>query len=397
MVGRYPREGRQDVKKSRRFLQEIVEHIGEPIFVFDVRDYRMILANRAAAALVGSGDRFAGEVKCHQVFHGRPHPCEEMPEQKCPIRRVAAAGVTVETRHTFLDLQGRKKMAEVVASPIPCEMGEIRRVIVAVRDATEQEKSESLSRERAHALEEAISLKELLTDILGHDILSPATVIRCCADRLEEGETDPGRIAAWNMLQKNLSWLVQIVQNTARYSRLANIDELDFQEMDTQGIFRDVVDRLSHGCREKGLEVEFLRSGECIAPVNPMIEEVFLNVFSNAVKFSPEGGRIVIDIRDEETRWIFSVRDYGPGIPDEGREQIFNRFERLDKVFVKGQGLGLAISKKIMELHGGRIWAENAPEKGAVLFIEIEKARRSIPRQKDLYLVDAPFETPSRS
>ena len=385
------------MKKSRRFLQDIVEHIGEPIFVFDARDYRMILANRAAAALVGGADRFAGAVKCHQVFHGRPHPCEEMPERRCPIRRVAATGVTVEARHDFLDPLGRKKTAEVVASPIPCEMGEIRRVIVAVRDATEKEKSEGVSRERARDLEEAISLKELLTDILGHDLLSPATVIRCCADRLEEGETDPGRRAAWSMLQRNLSWLVQIVQNTARYSHLAKIDELDFQDMDTLKIFREVVDRLNQGCREKGLEVEFSRSGACVASVNPMIEEVFLNVFSNAVKFSPEGGRIVIDIRDEETRWAFSVRDSGPGIPDEGREQIFNRFERLDKVFVKGQGLGLAISKKIMELHGGRIWAENAPEKGAVLFIEIEKARPSLPRQKELYLTDAPFETPSRS
>jgi PAS domain S-box-containing protein len=385
------------VKKSRRFLQDIVEHIGEPVFVFDARDYRMILANRAAAALVGDAGRSDDSVKCHQIFYRRPHPCEEVPERKCPIRLVASAGVTVEARHDFLDLLGRKKTAEVVASPIPCEMGEVRRVIVAVRDATEKEKSETVSRERAHALEEAISLKELLTDILGHDLLSPATVIRCCADRLEEGETDPGRLAAWGMLQKNLSWLVQIVQNTARYSGLAKVDELDFQDMDTQRIFREVVDRLNHGCREKGLVVEFRPSGECIAPVNPMIEEVFLNVFSNAVKFSPEGGRIVIDIRDEETRWVYSVRDSGPGIPDEGREQIFNRFERLDKVFVKGQGLGLAISKKIMELHGGRIWAENAPEKGAVLFIEIEKARRSLPWRKKLYLADAPFETPSRS
>jgi signal transduction histidine kinase len=320
-----------------------------------------------------------------------------MPERKCPIRLAASAGVTVEARHDFLDLLGGKKTAVVVASPIPCEMGEVRRVIVAIRDATEKEKSESVSRERARALQEAISLKELLTDILGHDLLSPATVIRCCADRLEEGETDPGRLTAWSMLQRNLSWLIQIVHNTARYSRLEKIDELDFQEMDTRGIFREVVDRLGPGCREKGLEVEFKRSGECVATVNPMIEEVFLNVFSNAVKFSPDGGRIVIDIRDEETRWVFSVRDSGPGIPDEGREQIFNRFERLDKVFVKGQGLGLAISKKIMELHGGRIWAENAPEEGAVLFIEIEKARGSRPWQKELYFADSPFETPSRS
>lgn len=384
------------MKKSRRFLQDIVEHIGEPIFVFDARDYRMILANKAAAALVG-GSRSHDEVKCHHVFHRRTHPCKEMPERKCPIRTVASAGTTVEARHDFLDIQGRMKTADIVASPIPCEMGEICRVIVAVRDATEKEKSESVSLQRARELEEAISLKELLTDILGHDLLSPATVIRCCADRLEEGETDPGRLAAWSMLQKNLSWLIQIVQNTARYTRLAKIEELDFQEMDTLGILRDVVDHMSHGCLEKGLEVDFRHSGECLASVNPMIEEVFLNIFSNAVKFSPEGGRIVIDIREEERSWTFSVRDSGPGIPDEGREQIFNRFERLDKVFVKGQGLGLAISRKIMELHGGRIWAENAPEAGAVIFVEISKQRVFRPGKEKLYPAGSPLETPSRS
>jgi PAS domain S-box-containing protein len=382
---------------SQQYLQDIVEHIGEPILVFDAGDYRMVLANRAAAALVGGAARLDGEVKCHQVFHRRPHPCEETPERTCPIRRVASTGTTVETKHAFLDPGGRKKTAEIIASPIPCEKGEVCRVIISVRDATAKEKIESASRERARALEDAISLKELLTDILGHDLLSPATVIRYCADRLEEGETDQGKLAVWSMLQKNLTWLVQIVQNTSRYSRLAKLEELDFQDMDTQGIFREIVGRLEHACREKGLEVEFRTAGECIASVNPMIEEVFLNVFSNAVKFSPEGGRVVIDIRDEETRWVFSVRDYGPGIPDEGREQIFNRFERLDKVFVKGQGLGLAISKKIMELHGGRIWAENAPGKGAVFFIAIEKESDSLPWRNKLYPADSPLEIPSRS
>ena len=104
-----------------------------------------------------------------------------------------------------------------------------------------------------------------------------------------------------------------------------------------------------------------------------MIGDVFENLLSNAAKYGPAGGTVWVRIDDDGARWRASVTDSGEGIPDADKDKVFRRFERLSKGSVKGTGLGLAIAQRIVDLHGGRIWVEDAPGRGARFCVTLAK------------------------
>jgi hypothetical protein len=112
-----------------------------------------------------------------------------------------------------------------------------------------------------------------------------------------------------------------------------------------------------------------------MAAVNPVIEEVFSNLLSNAVKYSPPGSRVVVDFQNEANRWKVMVADQGIGIPNEHKESIFDRFERGERGGIKGMGLGLAIAKRTVDLHNGKIWVEDNTPRGSVFIVELPKER----------------------
>jgi two-component system phosphate regulon sensor histidine kinase PhoR len=107
------------------------------------------------------------------------------------------------------------------------------------------------------------------------------------------------------------------------------------------------------------------------------VEQVMSNLLENAVKYGREGGTVIVGGREvaNDKLEIF-VRDDGPGIPVEARERVFERFYRLDKARSReqgGTGLGLAIVKHIVQAHGGRVWVESDPGKGATFFFTLPK------------------------
>jgi len=104
-----------------------------------------------------------------------------------------------------------------------------------------------------------------------------------------------------------------------------------------------------------------------------MIEDVFLNLISNTIKYSPFGSRIELDIQERGDRWVVSVKDFGEGIPEENKKKLFSRFERLGKEGIKGMGLGLAIAQRIVDLHGGHIWVEDNPDGGSIFYVSLPK------------------------
>lgn len=109
-----------------------------------------------------------------------------------------------------------------------------------------------------------------------------------------------------------------------------------------------------------------------IAPALPLVAfdsarllQVLCNLLSNAIKFTPAGGRVVVHVEARGNEVLFCVRDTGSGIPEEKLDVIFDRFVQLDKNDRRGVGLGLFISKCIVQGHAGRIWAESTIEKGS--------------------------------
>ncbi|MBW6471397.1 MAG: GAF domain-containing protein, partial [Methanosarcinaceae archaeon] len=224
-------------------------------------------------------------------------------------------------------------------------------------------------------LEKSNQLKDLFTDILRHDLLNPAGLVRGFTDVLLMKENDEKNKELLNKVHNNNEKLIDLIETASKFAKIESTEELEFERNDIGKIFKNVVENFTQPVIDKEMTIEFLADGEYFAKANTIIEDVFSNLLSNAIKYSPRGSRIIIDIQDADLKWRISVTDFGFGILDEDKPKLFQRFKRVDKKGVKGTGLGLAIVKRIVELHGGDVGIENNPAgQGSVFWVTIEKA-----------------------
>jgi signal transduction histidine kinase len=224
-------------------------------------------------------------------------------------------------------------------------------------------------------LKDSNEIKDLFTDILRHDLINPATVIKGYVEHLLESEKDTKKTAALKTIERNNLKLIQMIEDAANLAKLENVEELNFEEMDLKELIENVIQGLQPKADEKEICIEFRQEGSYPAQVNRIVEEVFSNLISNSIKYSPSASRIMVDICAlSDMYWKISVYDSGVGISDEDKPYIFDRFKRVGKTNIKGTGLGLAIVKRIMELHEGQIGVEDDPSgKGTVFWVTLHR------------------------
>jgi signal transduction histidine kinase len=176
----------------------------------------------------------------------------------------------------------------------------------------------------------------------------------------------------------------RIQRYTARMSRLVS-DLLDVvsieagrlalvpQQQDATELLRDTLDAFNALAAAKGLSIRTeVRAGSLLAQYDQeRILQVLANLVGNAIKFTPKGGRIDILVEPIEHDVRFGVIDTGPGIPEEHSSAIFERFWRAAKRERSGLGLGLYISKCIVEAHGGKIWVDSPPNQGSSFYFTL--------------------------
>jgi PAS domain S-box-containing protein len=222
------------------------------------------------------------------------------------------------------------------------------------------------------------SLKDELISIVSHELRTPLTSIRGSLGLLAAGLL--GKISG-----KARHMLEVATNNTDRLVRLIN-DILDIQRMDAgrmemvstvcnaAELMDSVCESLQPVAEEAGVT---LRVDSVSVPLwadSDRIIQVLTNLISNAVKFSPEGGTVRLQAENQEGEILFQVSDEGRGIPSHKQGAIFDRFQQVDVSDARvkvGAGLGLAISRKIVEEHGGRIWVESASGQGSTFFFTL--------------------------
>ena len=221
-------------------------------------------------------------------------------------------------------------------------------------------------------IKKSSELQKLFTSILSHDLKNPLTVIKGYAELIKMREDEKIKEYVREM-EKSIKKMIDLVTNAEFYSKLQEKAYMKkFEKKYLEEIIKETLKELEEKSKEKNVETIYKAKGRYPVDANPILEDVFLNLIDNAIKYSPENGKIEIDIEDRGDEWRISIKDWGEGVPDELKEAIFERFERGD-VDVKGSGLGLAIVKKIVDLHGGKAWVENNPEGGSIFFVEIPK------------------------
>jgi signal transduction histidine kinase len=245
---------------------------------------------------------------------------------------------------------------------------------VLAESVNRRENEENLRR-YAKELESSTELKVLFTDILTHDLLNPANVVRGFTEELLIQEEDEDKTKLLEKVHRNNEKLIEMMESAAKFIKLESISDIKFEEQDIVPIIERAVRAVRDDMDKKGISLVFNPVCNCIVKASPLLEEVFINLLSNAIKYSPEKERIIISIQDLGDEYRIQVTDFGPGISNQDKPRIFERFKRADKGSVKGSGLGLAIVKRIIDLHMGKAGVDDNPlGRGSIFWIGLKKA-----------------------
>ncbi|GBE17706.1 sensor protein KdpD [archaeon BMS3Abin16] len=222
-------------------------------------------------------------------------------------------------------------------------------------------------------LRQSNRLKDLFIDIMTHDLLNPAGVSMNMTKMMLDEEKDRDKKESLQIILRSAERMIVLIQNASILAKLGSGGELKFEEVDLSAILRNAAKEMTSLADEKKMKIKLPAKKGFKAFVNPLIQDVFSNLLSNAIKYGPEKSEVVAKIEEAGPNWKISIADNGPGIPDEHKEAVFDRFKRIQKGPVKGSGLGLTIVKRVVELHKGKAWVENNPKGGSIFIVEIPK------------------------
>jgi two-component system sensor histidine kinase ChvG len=215
-----------------------------------------------------------------------------------------------------------------------------------------------------NALYDRVEANEQFAADVAHEIKNPLASLRSAVGTLRMAKREDQVQRLLDVVEHDVRRLDRLVSDTSNASRLdAELVKEQEEEFDLVKLLDNLCEHLGTEAREKGIEfIKLLPSDPIVMTgLEGRLAQVFVNLITNAVSFCDEGDAVRIWARKRKDRVLVVVEDTGPGIPDSALQKVFKRFysERPVKQFGNHSGLGLAISKQIVEAHQGVIWAEN--------------------------------------
>jgi PAS domain S-box-containing protein len=358
----------QDVTKSKAYIENLVENAADLIITTDLDD-RILTWNRGAAVLFGYGkDEVIGK---HLSILLPPERFHELEEMRAKVE-ISGGLRDIEVRSKRKD--GAMIYLSLSVSPIRDVEGKIVGFLRIAKDITEKKRYE-------RRLKDLDKMKSDFVSNVSHELKTPLTSIKGSVDNMLDGLT-----GALN--EKQIRYLARIKSNTDRLSRLIN-DLLDLSRIEAgrvevrraslllTALAEEVAEHLKQLAAEKLIRIE-------VPPPDPQmtvwadrdkVTQVLMNLIGNAVKFTPQDGKVIVAIEKNGNDYIqISIADNGPGIRPEEADKIFSKFYQVanvDKQKPQGSGLGLAISKALVEMHGGKIWVESKLGRGSTFYFTL--------------------------
>jgi signal transduction histidine kinase len=215
---------------------------------------------------------------------------------------------------------------------------------------------------------------------LSHEFKTPIVSLRGFARLLKDPELNPeDREEYLDIILDEADRLAKLSTNVLNLSKIENQTLLSGQsDIDLGEHVRRAMLMIESKWVEKQLELEVEIDDVFYYGNGELLSQVWVNVLDNAVKFSPKYGRLEVSLTQEKNAVTFRVRDYGSGMEEEARTHMFEKFYQEDKsITTDGNGLGMAVVKKIVVLHGGEIFVDSAPGEGTEIIITLPNVRIS--------------------
>ena len=339
-------------------MESILENSAEGIMSIDAKR-RIRGFNAAMQAMTGySREEVLGR-ECFRLLNLQDMEGRSLCNRQCPmLMNSEAGGAIFEQQGKIRTKDGQYIDVAMVYSIIRSPEGKPINAVVNVRDISQ--------------LREIENLRETFLSMLGHELQTPLSIIKGYASTLSRNE---GR---WNketlrqglsVIEEESDRLGKVMNKLILASRMSTGTlTLNKEPLHLPSLASKVVRRLRAVTNIHTFEIDFVPDFPSVLAEPELMEEVLTNLVENAIKYSPEGGRITISGRWDDNQVRVTVDDEGVGIPVREQERIFERFYRVDVEQarkVQGVGLGLYICKSIIEAHGGKIEVSSRPGKGS--------------------------------
>jgi PAS domain S-box-containing protein len=357
---------RSEAEAARDRLQQVVDVLPEGIVLADV-DGQVFLSNAAADEiaghdLAGPGEAAFGDVGALRL-DGTPYAPDEL-----PLARIIRHGEVVLGEQLLLPNAATDRQVPVLVNgaPLRDQHGSLCGGVLVFQDIS--------------SIKELERQKDAFLAAASHDLKNPLTAIKARAQILQrqagrlknpEGRRVVDGLRAIDQTATRLTAMINELLDVARL-QMGRPLRLDRQPGDLGEVARQVVAELQPSTDRHEIEIQ-ARTEQTVGWWDrPRLERVVTNLVSNAIKFSPEGGRVTLIVRGEEREgepWVaLEVHDEGIGIPPDDIPRIFERFYRGSNAAgaIEGTGLGLAGARHIAEQHGGQLMVESQQRHGSV-------------------------------
>ena len=376
-------EGRaREAEEGKRTLDALMDYTPEGITIVSAPDIRTIRTSNYGDRMLTDGWQTSGlsmEDWLAKVEHYLADGVTPAGTEDLPLVRAVKYGETIEGKELILRRPGGEPMPVLCnAGPIRDRTGAVTGAVVAWRDITEMKKAMADLQQTADELARSNRELEQFAYISAHDLQEPLRQVRAYVGRLKDLHSDKfeGKAAQYfDFVYDGAARMSELVRGLLEYSRVRSRDAVH-QPTATEQTLDAALANLQAGIDESRAIIT--RDQLPTVTAEPtQLAQLFQNLIGNAIKFrSPERPcQVHVAARKLDGHWEFSVKDNGIGIGQEFHEKVFVIFRRLHtREQYPGTGIGLAICKKIVERHGGRIWIESKAGEGTTFCFTLPEA-----------------------
>jgi len=373
------REAETRAHQVTQWWQTTFDALGDGVMLLD-RQARILRVNKVMAALMKSTPEDLVGRPGMPALPGVPAPPGGWPAERALRSRERASSEVEKGGRWF----------EVVADPVLDEAGEVSALVRTVKDITERKQAEARMNEllageqgARQEAEQVNRVKDEFLATLSHELRTPLNAIVGWTHVLRAGGLDAASTArAIDTIGRNANLQAQLISDILDVSRIiAGKLRLELRAVDLTDVVAEALEIVKPAATAKGIRLEpiFDPSAGPVTGDPNRLQQVIWNLLSNAIKFTPREGRVQVRLESMASSVLLTVGDNGPGIDPSFLPHVFERFRQADASSTRphgGLGLGLAIVRHLVELHGGTVEATNRSEgPGAVFQVALPRRR----------------------
>jgi PAS domain S-box-containing protein len=355
------------LQKSEKKYRTLIETLNEGVWQID-EQANTTFVNKHMADMLGYN---LEEMMGKSLFSFMDEQGKKIAREKLKKR---SQGISEQHDFEFVRKDGQRIYVNMITTPIIDENGKYDGALAAVIDITELKKAhekltqmnkelEQKVEKRTKDINHLLKQKDEFINQLGHDLKNPLSPFIHLLPILKNHMRTEKDAEIVEVLQRNAKYMLSLVKRTIELAKLnSSKTEFNFEFVDLSDLLDDILYANSSLFDESNIKVKNTISSRIPTSVDTLhIQEVFTNLFNNAVKYTNGPGTIFIDAEKNDDYVLISVKDTGIGISKDQLPCLFDEYYKADpsRHDFDSSGLGLPICKRIIERHGGRIWAES--------------------------------------